>query len=79
MNQAKLAWHKTRRFTFSLLLAWFFTTFIALFFARELDNIVIFGWSLSFFMAAQGLTLFYLALLGLYAWRMRAHESGGKA
>jgi putative solute:sodium symporter small subunit len=64
-------WHQTRRLTAILLLAWLLTGFGAVFFARELTGLTIFGWPLSFYLAAQGASLVYLALIGIYAWRMR--------
>ena len=64
-------WRATRRFTAILLLAWMATGFGAAFFARELAGLTIFGWPLSFYLAAQGASLTYLAIIGLYAWRMR--------
>lgn len=64
-------WDKTRRLTAVLLLVWLLTGFGAVFFARELAGLTIFGWPLSFYLAAQGASLVYLALIGIYAWRMR--------
>ena len=64
-------WRSTRRLTAILLLAWFAAGFLAVFFARELANLTIFGWPLSFYLAAQGASLVYLAIVGIYAWRMR--------
>ena len=64
-------WHKTRRMTAWLLLLWVVTTFCAAFFARELTGLSVFGWPLSFYLAAQGASLVYLAIIGCYAWRMR--------
>lgn len=64
-------WRATRRLTTILLLAWLLTGFLAVFFARELAGLTIFGWPLSFYLAAQGASLVYLALIGIYAWRMR--------
>ncbi|GGY99587.1 DUF4212 domain-containing protein [Pseudoduganella plicata] len=64
-------WDKTRRLTAILLLAWLLTGFGAVFFARELTGLTILGWPLSFYLAAQGASLLYLALIGIYAWRMR--------
>ncbi len=64
-------WRRTRRFTLWLALAWFALTFCTIFFARELAQISFFGWSLPFYLAAQGATLLYLALVAGYAWRMR--------
>lgn len=64
-------WRTTRRFTAVLLLVWLATSFLAVFFARELAGLTIFGWPLSFYLAAQGASLVYLAIIGIYAWRMR--------
>lgn len=64
-------WNSTRRLTRKLLLAWFLTTFLTIFFARELSEITLFGWSLSFYMAAQGAPLIYVIIVAVYAWRMR--------
>lgn len=64
-------WRRTRRLTLWLALAWFGLTFGTIFFARELAHVRFFGWNLSFYMAAQGATLLYLALVAGYAWRMR--------
>jgi putative solute:sodium symporter small subunit len=64
-------WAGTRRLTAVLLLLWLSTSFCAVFFARELAGLSVFGWPLSFYLAAQGASLVYLAILGVYAWRMR--------
>jgi len=64
-------WRKTRRLTAALLLLWLATSFCAVFFARELAGLMLFGWPLSFYLAAQGASLVYLAIIGGYAWRMR--------
>jgi putative solute:sodium symporter small subunit len=64
-------WHKTRRMTALLLMLWLLTGFCAAFFARELTGLSVFGWPLSFYLAAQGASLVYLAILAIYAWRMR--------
>lgn len=64
-------WRKVRRFTFALLTMWFVATFTMIFFARELSGFTMFGWPFSFYMAGQGLTLFYLFIVAVYMWRMR--------
>ncbi|WP_025918149.1 DUF4212 domain-containing protein [Herminiimonas sp. CN] len=64
-------WRATRRLTAALLLAWLAVTFGGIFFARELSQTTIFGWPLSFYMVAQGIPLTYVAILAIYAWRMR--------
>ncbi len=66
-----LYWKKVRRFTATLIVVWFVSTFGVIFFARELSKITVFGWPLSFYMAAQGLTFIYLLILVLYVKRMR--------
>ena len=60
-------WRRTKRLTSILLLCWLGLTFGCLFFARELADITCFGWPLSFYMAAQGLTLSYVLLLAVYS------------
>lgn len=67
-KQARLRryWPRVRRFSFLLLAAWFLTTFFAVFYARELADFEFLGWPVSFYLAAQGLVLFYLAVIGLY-------------
>jgi putative solute:sodium symporter small subunit len=55
------------------------------FFARDLAHLSLFGWPLSFYMAAQGASLVYLAIIGGYALHMRkldrefAATAGGQA
>ncbi|MDY7539093.1 DUF4212 domain-containing protein [Undibacterium sp. RTI2.1] len=67
-------WRRSRYLTAFLLTSWFFLTFGILFFARELSAYTFFGWPFSFYMAAQGLTLFYVALLAIFSLWMRKIE-----
>ena len=69
MRQAH--WLRTRRVTGVLLAMWFVTTFGTVYYARELATLSVFGWPLSFYLAAQGASLIYLAIIGIYAWWMR--------
>ena len=77
-------WRSTRRLTAGLLLVWFGATFCTVFFARELSAYSVFGWSLSFYLAAQGVALGYLAIIGIYALAMHridqrfARKLGGR-
>lgn len=64
-------WQATRRLTFVLMTLWLCTGFGTVFFARELSRFTLFGWPLSFYMAAQGASLVSLAVIVFYAWRMR--------
>lgn len=63
----KAHWRRARCLTAALLLVWLCTTFGSIFFARELAGLSVFGWPLSFYLAAQGASLVYLAILGVYA------------
>lgn len=67
-------WKKTRRITLILLAIWFISTFTVVFFARELNQLHLFGWPFSFYMAAQGAMLIYLAIVIIYTVRMRNLE-----
>lgn len=67
-----LHWRRTRRLTVILLALWFALTTIAIWFARELSALHLFGWSLSSYLAAQGMLGLFLAIVGFYAWRMQA-------
>ena len=64
-------WARTRRLTAILLGLWLATWFGTVFFARDLAHLSVFGRPLSFYLAAQGSSLIYLAVIGAYAWRMR--------
>lgn len=64
-------WVRARRLIALLLALWLATSFGTVFFARDLAHLSVFGWPLSFYLAAQGASLTYLAIIGAYAWRMR--------
>jgi len=64
-------WARARRLTVLLLGLWLATWFCTVFFARDLAHLSVFGWPLSFYLAAQGSSLIYLAIIGAHAWRMR--------
>jgi putative solute:sodium symporter small subunit len=64
-------WQRTRRMTGILLALWLATGAGTVFFARDLAHLSLFGWPLSFYMAAQGASLVYLGIIGGYAWYMR--------
>jgi putative solute:sodium symporter small subunit len=70
-NRRAAYWRRTRQLTGILLAIWFGVTFAAIFYARELAGLTLFGWSVSFYLAAQGALLVYLALVGFYALKMR--------
>ncbi|NHZ98582.1 sodium/substrate symporter small subunit [Massilia sp. CCM 8734] len=67
----RIHWRRTRRLTAILLLVWLASTFCTVFFARELAAWSLAGWPLPFYLAAQGASLVYLAILGVYVLAMR--------
>jgi len=71
-----LHWRRARRLVLVLLGLWLATSFGTVFFARDLAHLSVFGWPLSFYLAAQGASLIFLAILGAYAWRMRVLDRG---
>ncbi len=60
-------WQRNLRLTGVLLFIWFVATFVMGYFARDLASITIFGWPLSFYMAAQGSLIIYVVIIWYYA------------
>jgi putative solute:sodium symporter small subunit len=76
-------WRRNLRLTWVLLVIWFLVTYVVAFFAPELNNIVIIGFPLGFYMAAQGSLIIYVVLIWVYAIKMNrmdreynVHEEG---
>ena len=59
-------WRKNLQITGILLALWFFVTFVVVFFARDLQ-FSFFGWSFSFWVAAQGALVVYCLIIWFYA------------
>lgn len=66
MAKADAYWRRTRRLTFMLLVFWIFITFGLTWFARRINEIVILGFPLGFYMAAQGALVIYLLIIWWY-------------
>ncbi len=62
-------WRQTRRLTLWLLALWFGVTWVVSWFARDLD-IVLAGWPLSFWAAAEGALVVYVLIVAAYGWSM---------
>jgi putative solute:sodium symporter small subunit len=65
-------WRQTRQLTAGLFVIWVLVTFVMNWYARELNEIVIFGFPLGFYMGAQGILIIYLLIIWFYNRRMRA-------
>jgi putative solute:sodium symporter small subunit len=66
----KQYWKRNLRLTGLLLVVWFVVTFVAGWFARDLQSITLLGFPLPFYMAAQGAIVVYVILVGYYAYCM---------
>jgi putative solute:sodium symporter small subunit len=60
--QREAHWRKTSRLMWTILLLWFFFSFVVHLFAVQLNNIVIAGFPLGFYMAAQGSLIAFVIL-----------------
>lgn len=60
-------WHKNLRLTAVLLAIWFVVTFVVIYFAPQLNNIIIMGFPFAFYMGAQGALIIYVAIIWYYA------------
>lgn len=63
-------WRHNLRLTIVLLFVWFFVTYVAAFYARDLNQFTLFGFPLGFYMGAQGALIVYVAIVGYYSYRM---------
>jgi len=72
-------WRRNLRITGILLVIWFVVTFVASYYARELDRLTFFGFPLGFYMGAQGALIVYALIIAFYAWYMNRldREFGG--
>ena len=59
-------WQKNLNITAWLMMIWFVVTYVVSFFARDL-SFTFFGWPFSFWMAAQGSLVVYMAIIWYYA------------
>ena len=71
MQKSEAYWRKTRKLTIGMLILWAVLTFVMNWFAREVNDIVIFGFPLGFYMNAQGLLVVYLAMIWFYNHKMK--------
>ena len=76
-------WSRNLRLTATLLGIWFVATFVVIYYARELNDIVILGFPFAFYMGAQGSLIVYVLVIWFYARRMNdldkeydVHEGG---
>lgn len=68
-------WKKSYRLTAILLAIWFFVTFFSVWYADALNKIVVLGFPLGFYMAAQGALVVYLLIIWYYGRSMNRQDS----
>jgi putative solute:sodium symporter small subunit len=66
-EKATRHWVKTRTLMWVTLIVWFIFSFGIHFFVRELNEIVIIGFPLGFYMAAQGSLIIFVVLIFWFA------------
>lgn len=71
-DKAEAHWAKTRALMWICLTIWFLASFVVHFFVNSLNKIVIFGFPLGFYMAAQGSLIIFVVLIFWYARRQNA-------
>jgi putative solute:sodium symporter small subunit len=67
-------WSWNLRLIALLLLLWVSVTFVVPYFALDL-RFVLGGWPFSFWMAAQGALVVYLAIVAVYGWLMNRRDA----
>ena len=65
-------WRRNLKLTSSLLGIWFVVTFVVIWFARDLNELIFAGFPLAFYMGAQGSLIIYILIIWFYARRMNA-------
>ena len=68
-------WTSVKRLTFGLLVAWFLISFVAPWFAEDIDAAVGKGAPVSYWMAVHGLLVLFIAIVAGYAVRMDRIEA----
>ncbi len=63
-------WQRNMKMTAILLAIWFVVTYVVGWYARELNELVIFGFPFGFYMGAQGSLIIYVIMIFYYAIRM---------
>ena len=67
-------WKYNVRLTTIIMIIWFVVTYVAIFFSPELNNIVIFGFPMGYYMGAQGSLIIFVILIFWYAFKMNAAD-----
>ena len=69
-EKLKAYWKFNIRLTTIVMVIWFVVTYVAGYFSRELNELVLFGFPFGFYMGAQGSLVVYVVIIFYYAYRM---------
>ena len=73
-EKLKKYWAENIKLTAIIMLIWFVVTYVAIFFSPELNNIVILGFPMGYYMGAQGSLIIFVILIFWYAFKMNAAD-----
>ena len=65
-DRHKEYWRKNMIMTAILLVIWFVVTYVVGYFARELNEVILFGFPVGFYMGAQGALVIYVIIIFYY-------------
>ncbi len=72
--KAEAHWKDSVWITKVIMAIWFVVTFVVSFFSATLNNVVIFGFPLGYYMGAQGSLVIFVVLIFWYAKYMNAKD-----
>ena len=73
-EKLKKYWAENVKLTAIIMVIWFVVTYVAIFFAPELNNIVILGFPMGYYMGAQGSLIIFVILIFWYAFAMNKKD-----
>ena len=73
-DKLKQYWAANVKLTSIVLAIWFIVSFVAIFFSSELNQIVIAGFPMGYYMGAQGSLIVFVIIIFVYAFKMNAND-----
>ncbi|MCX7791850.1 MAG: DUF4212 domain-containing protein [Chloroflexaceae bacterium] len=69
-ERARLYWQENLRLITTLIIIWFVVSYVPVLFVNQLNNIVIAGFPLGYYMGSQGSLVVFVILIFYYAFAM---------
>ena len=73
-DKLKQYWAANVKLTSIVLAIWFIVSFVAIFFSSALNQIVIAGFPMGYYMGAQGSLIVFVIIIFVYAFKMNAND-----